>query len=63
METSKEIIKNAEKQAIEFGAIPHSFALGVLSAKYDMLQLEYFNLIKKIENYELKQSKTGQSCK
>jgi len=54
METSEEIIINAEKQAIENGHILHSFALGVLSVKYDILRQEYLNLIKKIENYESK---------
>jgi len=53
METSEEIIKNAEQQAIEFGCIFHSFALGVLSVRYDILRNEYLQL-KKLKNYESK---------
>ena len=63
METSEEIIRRAENRAKENGCIPHSYALGVLSAKYDLLRIEYLQLIKKLENYESKQSKAGKSCK
>jgi len=54
MKTSEEIIKLAEVQAKENGNIPHSYALGVLSAKYDLLRIEYLQIIKKLENYEFK---------
>ena len=50
METSKEIVARAEKYAKKNGCIPHAYALGVMIAKYDMLRLEYLQLIKKLEN-------------
>ena len=47
MKKAKEIVEKAEKEAEVNGAIPHSYALGVLSAKYDLLRLEYLTLKEK----------------